>query len=187
VTVRDFPVPQSVVLFGHQGIRRDDPDFFAAFLLNEMLGGGRFGTRLMSELREKRGLTYGASTWLAPMDAGEVMMGQFATDNATVAQAIEVVRGEWQRLAEEGVGEAELTAVKTYQTGSYPLRFDGNGPIARILVGLQMQGLPIDYITNRNGYIEAVTAADIARVARRLLRPDDLHFVVVGQPAGLSD
>ncbi|QYK43420.1 MAG: insulinase family protein [Paracoccaceae bacterium] len=186
VTVRDFPVPQSVVLFGHQGMKRDDPDFFAAFLLNEVLGGGRFSARLMTEVREKRGLTYGIGTWLAPMDAGEVMMGQFSTDNATVAEAIEVVRAEWRRLAEGGVSDAELAAVKTYQTGSYPLRFEGNAQIARILVGMQVQGLPIDYVQNRNGYIEAVTAADVARVAASLLKPDDLHFVVVGQPEGMA-
>ena len=186
VTVEPFPVPQSTVRFGHEGMKRDDPDFFAAFLINEMLGGGRFSARLMTEVREKRGLTYGIGTWLAPMDLGETVMGQFASDNARVAEAIEVVRAEWQRLAEEGVPEADLEAAKTFQTGNYPLRFDGNANIARILVGMQMQDLPIDYVQNRNAYIEAVTVEDIRRVASRLLRADDLHFVVVGQPEGLG-
>lgn len=185
VTVQDFPVPQSVVMFGHEGMKRDDPDFFAAFLMNEILGGGRFSARLMTEVREKRGLTYGIGTYLAPMDAGETVMGQFSTDNTRVAEAIEVVRDEWRRMATEGVTPEELAAAKTYQTGSYPLRFDGNASIARILVGMQLQGLPIDYAQNRNDYIEAVTVEDIARVAQGLLRPDDLHFVVVGQPVGV--
>lgn len=186
VTVKPFPVPQSTVIFGHSGLKRDDPDFFAAFLINEMLGGGRFSARLMTEVREKRGLTYGIGTWLAPMDLGETVMGRFASDNARVAEAIEVVRAEWARLAAEGVSEADLAAVKTFQTGNYPLRFDGNANIARILVGMQTQGLPIDYVRNRNAYIEAVTVEDIRRVAATLLRADDLHFVVVGQPEGLG-
>jgi zinc protease len=151
-----------------------------------MLGGGRFSARLMTEVREKRGLTYGIGTYLAPMDLGETVMGRFASDNARVAEAIEVVRAQWRRLAEEGVTEAELAAAKTFQTGNYPLRFDGNANIARILVGMQMQDLPTDYVRNRNAYIEAVTVEDIRRVAARLLRAEDLHFVVVGQPDGLG-
>ncbi len=186
VTVEPFPVPQSLVLFGHEGIPRDDPDFFAAYLLNEIIGGGRFSARLMTELREKRGLTYGVGTYLAPWDLGNVYMGQFQSDNARVAEAIALVRAEWARMAGEGVTPQELEVAKTYQTGSYPLRFDGNAPIARILVGMQMQGLPIDYVTNRNAYIEAVTVEDIARVAARILRADDLRFVVVGRPEGLE-
>lgn len=185
-TIKDYPVPQSVVVFGQPGIERDDPDFFAAFILNEVLGGGRFGTRLMEELREKRGLTYGVSTYLAPMDLGAMMGGQFSSDNTKVAEAIDLVKSEWKRMAESGITEEELAHTKTYLTGSYPLRFDGNGPIARILVGMQMEGLPIDYPVTRNAKIEAVTLADVARVAKRILLPDQLQFVVVGQPAGLA-
>ena len=185
VVVQDFPTPQSVVLFGHQGITRDDPDFFAAYLLNEILGGGRFTARLMTELREKRGLTYGVATYLVPMDQAELVMGQFAADNDKVAQAIDLVRESWAALARDGVTEAELAAAKTYATGSYPLRFDGNGPIANILVGMQMQHLPIDYAATRDAKINAVTLADIKRVAARLLRPEALHFTVIGQPVGL--
>ena len=185
VVVQDFPTPQSVVLFGHQGIKRDDPDFFAAYLLNEILGGGRFTARLMTELREKRGLTYGVATYLVPMDQAELVMGQFAADNDKVAQAIDLVRESWAALARDGVTEAELAAAKTYATGSYPLRFDGNGPIANILVGMQMQHLPIDYAATRDAKINAVTLADIKRVALLLLRPEALHFTVIGQPVGL--
>jgi len=186
VTVQEFPTPQSVVLFGHQGITRDDPDFFAAYIVNEVLGGGRFSSRLMVELREKRGLTYGVATFMAPMDQAELVLGQFASANETVAEAIGLVRAEWARMAAEGLTEAELAAAKTYLTGSYPLRFDGNGPIANILVGMQMEGLPIDYPTTRNAKIEAVTLEEAKRVAARLLHPEALHFVVVGQPAGLA-
>ncbi|EEW26693.1 M16 family metallopeptidase [Rhodobacter ferrooxidans] len=186
VTVQDFPVPQSVVLFGHQGIKRDDPDFFAAFIANEILGGDRFSSRLMSELREKRGLTYGVGTYLAPMDQAELVLGQFSSDNSTVAQAIDLVRQQWADVAANGVTEAELADAKTYLTGAYPLRFDGNGPIANILVGMQMQGLPIDYSATRNDKINAVTLAEVKRVVAGLFKPEALHFVVVGQPVGVA-
>jgi zinc protease len=186
VTVVEFPGPQSVIYFGHDGIKRDDPDFFPAFILNEILGGGRFSARLMTEVRDKRGLTYGIGTFLSPMDHAELMLGQFSSANTTAAEAIEIVRSEWQRAATNGVTAEELAKTKTYLTGSYPLRFNGNARIARILVGMQADGLTIDYADTRNAQIEAVTLDDMARVAKRLLRPDALQFVIVGAPEGLT-
>ena len=186
VTVVPFDTPQSVALFGHEGITRDDDDFFAAYVLNVILGGGSFEARLMEEVREKRGLTYGVYSFLVPKDYGELYMGQVASANDRVAEAIEVIRAEWARMATDGVTQDELDRAKTFLTGAYPLRFDGNGPIANIMVGMQMQGLPIDYIATRNAQVEAVTLEMANRVAARILRPDDLHFVVVGQPEGLE-
>ncbi|MCP5323616.1 M16 family metallopeptidase [Albidovulum sp.] len=186
VTVVDYASPQSVVIFGQEGIKRDDPDFFAAYVLNQIIGGQGFASRLMEEVREKRGLTYGIGTYLAPMDLAETWQGSFASANEKVAQAVSVVRAEWARIAAEGASDAEIAAAKTYLTGSYPLRFDGNGPIATILVGMQLDGLPVDYLVNRNSYVEAVTAEDIRRVAARLMDGGKLRFVVVGQPKGLE-
>jgi zinc protease len=185
VTVIDFPTPQSTVLFGHVGIPREDPDFFAAFILNEALGGGRFTARLMSEVREKRGLTYGIGSYLVSMDQADMYLGQFSASNEKVAEAIKVVRDEWAKIASDGLTEDELATTKTYLTGSYPLRFDGNSNIARILVGMQMDGLPLEYPVTRNARIEAVTMDDIRRVAKRIFLPEALHFVVVGQPTGM--
>ena len=185
LTVEAFETPQSVALFGHQGIDRDDDDFFAAYVTNEIFGGGGFTSRLMEEVRVKRGLTYGIGAYLAPSDHGALVLGQVATDNARMAETIEVVRAEWQRIA-EGVTQEELDAAKTYLTGAYPLRFDGNAQIARIMVGMQVDDLPIDYIATRNDNVNAVTLEDVRRVAARRYRPDDLHIVVVGQPEGLS-
>lgn len=185
-TVIDYPTPQAVAIFGQQGIKRDDPDYFAAFILNHVLGGGGFESRLMQEVREKRGLTYGIGTSLVPRDYGEIWMGSVASDNAKVAEALEVVRGIWADVAANGVSEEELRAAKTFLTGEYPLRFDGNAEIAGILVGMQMIGLPPDYVVNRNSYIEAVTMEDIRRVAAELMDPERLHVVVVGQPEGLE-
>lgn len=186
VTVVDFPSPQSTALFGHAGIKRDDPDYFAAYIINHILGDGGFESRLMQEVREKRGLTYGIGTFLVPRDYSEMILGSVASANETMAEAIEVIRAEWARLAAEGVTQEELDAAKTYITGEYPLRFDGNAEIASIMVGMQMIDLPPDYVVNRNDYINAVTLDDISRVAAELLDPAALHFVVVGQPVGLS-
>ncbi|KIN75228.1 Peptidase, M16 family [Sulfitobacter noctilucae] len=186
VTVVDFPTPQSVALFGQKGIAQDDPDFFSALVLNQILGGGSFESRLMNEVREKRGLTYGVYSYLASRDLANVYMGSVSSSNDRIAEAIEVIRDEWTKAAENGVTQQELQDAKTYITGSYPLRFDGNGPIASILVGMQMLGLPIDYIPTRNDKVEAVTLEDVKRVAAELLEPENLHFVVVGQPEGLE-
>lgn len=181
-TVVDFATPQSVAIFGHEGITRDDPDFFAAFVLNTIMGGASFDNRLMEEVREKRGLTYGIGTYLISMDQAELYLGSVASANDRVAQAIDVVRDEWARMASEGPTVEELEAAQTYLTGAYPLRFSGNAEIADILVGMQIEGLGIDYIPGRNDQVLAVTLEDIKRVAARLMRPEDLHFVIVGQP-----
>jgi len=186
VTVVPFETPQSVAIFGHSGIKRDDPDFFAAFVMNQILGGGNFSSRLMNEVREKRGLTYGVYSYLASKEHAELMVGRVASANDRVAEAIAVIKAEWERLAAEGVTEQELEDAQTYLTGAYPLRFDGNTNIAEILAGMQLSGLPIDYINTRNDKVNAVTLEDVRRVAKRLVRPDALHFVVVGQPEGLE-
>ena len=186
ITVVPFDTPQSVAIFGHEGIERHDEDFFPAYVMNQVLGAGGFGSRLMSEVREKRGLTYGVYSYLAPKDLGSLYLGQVASSNDRIAEAIDVIRDEWRKLATEGITEAELADAKTYLTGAYPLRFDGNARIASILVGMQMDDLPINYADTRNDKINAVTLDDIKRVAARILRPEDLHFVVVGQPEGLQ-
>ena len=140
----------------------------------------------MTEVREKRGLTYGIGTYLVPKFHAEMMLGSVASANETMAEAIDVIRAEWARMADEGLTEEELATAKTYLTGEYPLRFDGNAEIAKIMVGMQMVGLPPEYVVNRNDYVEAVTLEDIKRVASELMQPENLHFVVVGQPVGLE-
>ncbi|MEN9012593.1 MAG: insulinase family protein, partial [Yoonia sp.] len=159
---------------------------FAAYILNSILGGSGFESRLMNEVREKRGLTYGIRSYLVPKFHAEMWIGQVASSNDTIAEAIAVTRDVWTDLATNGVTAQELADTKTYLTGEYPLRFDGNAKIAGIMVGMQMIGLPADYVINRNAYMEAVTLDDIKRVAAEYLRPEDMHFVVVGQPVGVE-
>ncbi|MFT4619158.1 MAG: zinc protease, partial [Polaromonas sp.] len=187
VTVVPFDTPQSVAIFGHKGMVRDDPDFIAAFVLNSVVGGSGFASRLMSEVREERGLTYGIGSFLVPLDRAELYLGQFSSDNSRISEAIEVIRDQWQDIATNGITQSELDAAKTYLTGAYPLRFDGNGRIANILVGMQMDDLGLDYIPTRNDKVNAVTLEVINEVATRLLQPENLHFVVVGQPEGVEN
>ena len=186
MTIVDFPTPQSVALFAQKGIAQKDDDFFAATVMNQVLGGGSFESRLMDEVREKRGLTYGVYSYLVPMDLAETYQGSVSSANDRIGEALSVIQDEWSKMATEGVTQQELDDAKTYITGSYPLRFDGNQTIAGILVGMQMLDLPIDYIATRNDKVEAVTLEDVKRVAAELLSPDQLSFVVVGQPEGLA-
>lgn len=186
VTVVEFGSPQSVAMFGHDGIGIDDPDFFAAFILNTIFGGRGFNSRLMEEVREKRGLTYGIRTYLVDGDHAEAMLGMVSTVNPRMGETLAVVRDEWAKIAADGITAEELDKAKTYLTGAYPLRFDGNAPIARIMVGMQMDGYAPDYIATRNDRIEAVTLDEANRVAARIYRPEDLRFVVVGQPEGVE-
>lgn len=185
ITVVDFPSPQSAAVWAQPGISIEDPDFATAYLINHVLGGGGFGSRLTTEVREKRGLTYGIYSYIAFLTYADYMGGSVASANATIGQAIDLVKAEWRRMAENGVTEAELESAKKNLTGSYALRFDGNAQIARILLSMQMDNFPTSYVNTRNARIEAITLEDVKRVAAKLLRPDDLRFVVVGQPEGL--
>ena len=108
----------------------------------------------MTEVREKRGLTYGVYSYLAPREHAELMLGRVASANDRIAETIAVIRNEWEKMATEGATPEELERAKTYLTGAYPLRFDGNAPIARILVGMQMDDLSPEYIETRNARIE---------------------------------
>ncbi|MFK7870051.1 MAG: M16 family metallopeptidase [Roseobacter sp.] len=186
LTVVPFETPQSVALFVQAGIDQDHPDYFTAAVLNQVLGGGSFESRLMQVVRKERGLTYGVYSYLAPKDLGAIYMGSVSSANDRIAESVAVIRDEWTKAARDGVSQQELDDAKTYMTGEYPLRFDGNGTIARIMVGMQMIGLPIDYIPTRNERVEAVTLEGVKRVAGELLDPEGLHFVVVGQPEGLA-
>lgn len=185
VEIVAFNSPQSAVMFAHPSLMRDDPDFLAAYVVNYVLGGGGFESRLMQEIREKKGLAYSAYSYLYPLDRAALHVGGVGTRNDAVAESIALVRQEWRRLAEQGFDAETLKAAKTYLTGAFALRFDSNAKIARYLVGAQEAELGLDYINQRNRMIEALTLAEVNRVAARILKPEELFFVVVGQPEGL--
>ena len=180
-------IPQSIVRFGLGGLKRDDADFYAAYVMNNILGGGGFTSRLYHEVREKRGLAYSVYTYLRTLDHGGLYMGGAATANERVAETIAVIREELDRLARDGVTAQELRRAKDYVTGAYPLRLTSNSNIAHALINIQLDNLGMDHLERRTIEIEAVTEADVRRVARRLIRTDDLIVVVVGDPTGIDE
>jgi zinc protease len=186
ISVVERDIPQAAILFAQPGIKRDDPDFFAAYLMNYTLGGGGFSSRLMTELREKRGLTYGVSTDLVTLDRAGFIAGHFETGNTKVAEAIGILRAEWQRMASEGPTEDELAAAKDYLLGYYPRNLTTTSRAADTLLGIQMSDLGIDYMARRQDEIAAVTLADVRRVAARLLDAKALSIVIAGQPVGVE-
>ncbi|MFP4536989.1 MAG: M16 family metallopeptidase [Dichotomicrobium sp.] len=175
-------VPQSVARFGCPAYDRHHEDFYAAYVLNYIIGGGGFSSRLMEEVREKRGLAYSVFTYLYPLDHAGMMIGGVATKNEAVRQSMDVIREVLAEIAENGVDEETLQSAKQYLIGSYALRFDTSRKIAQQLLAIQLDELGSDYFDNRNSYIEAVTQDDIKRVAADLLQPEHLITVIVGQP-----
>ena len=165
---------------------REDPDFYAAYVLNHMFGGGSFTSRLYTEIREKRGLVYSVSTGLYPFDNSALILGSAGTANKRAHETLSVIKTEWDKMAARGGSKKELNDAKTYLTGSFPLRFSSSGRIASMLVGMQSAQLPIDYLQTRNSLIEAVTKDDIKRVAKKLLKSENLVIIVVGRPDGIK-
>jgi zinc protease len=178
--------PQSAIVFAQRGLMRDDPDYYAAYVLNHILGGGGFTSRLYAEVRDKRGLAYSVYSALVPMDFAGLMLGAAGTRNDRAAETVKVIQDQWRRMAADGPTAEELDDAKLYLTGSFPLQFSSSERISGILVAIQLDDLGIDYLDRRNAMIEAVTLEDARRVARTLLDPAGLGFVVVGQPAGIE-
>jgi zinc protease len=183
--VIEMEVPQSVAQFGMLGIPRKDPDFMAAFVLNQILGGGGFASRLTEEVREKRGLAYSVYSYIQPYEHTSIFGGGVATKNDEIAQSLDVIRAELKRMADDGPTPAELDNAKKYLTGSFALRFDSNSKIANQLLWILRENMGIDYVDKRNALVEAVTLDDMKRVAKRLLKTDDLIVTIVGKPKGL--
>ncbi|WP_406856547.1 pitrilysin family protein [Alsobacter sp. KACC 23698] len=183
--VIDLDIPQSSVRFGRAGVARTDPDWIPALVVNHVLGGGVFSARLFREVREKRGLAYSVYSHLAPMSHAALFMGGTSTKNERTAESIALIESEIRAMAESGPTEDELDKAKKYLVGSYALNFDTSTKIASQLVRIQIDDLGIDYMDRRNGLVSAVTLADTARVAKRLLGEGQLLVTVVGRPAGL--
>ncbi len=180
-------IPQSIIVFGHGGIARNDPDFIPAFIMMEILAGDGFGSRLTDEIREKRGLTYGVGASLAPLRRIGLVIGSMSTRNEKAAEALELIRQELIRMAGQGPTADELAEAKTYLTGSYALRFDSNAAIASQLLGIQQENLGLDYVDNRNARVAAVTLDQVKAQAKRLLHGGNLIVTVVGKPEGLTN
>ena len=184
--VRPLPQPQSLVLFAAPGIQDTDPDWIPLFVANHILGSGDFTSRLMTEVREERGLVYGVSTSPSVRESSAFIRGSAQTENADVAEAIATIRETMAAYAADGPTQEEVDMAILYLTGSFPLSLDSNTGIAGVLSGYQTAGRSVDYVNRRNALIQAVTREDVARAARRFFNPDAYTFVVVGQPEGLG-
>jgi zinc protease len=183
--VLERDIPQSVVIFGHDGIKRDDADWYAATILFEILAGG-FGSRLTEEIREKRGLTYGVAAYPLPLDKAGVIVGSVSTVNGRVAESIRLIRDIWRRFGEEGPTIEEIQNAKDYINGSFSLRFTNSKTIVGVLNALQRFDLGKNYIEERPNLIAKVTPEDLKRVAKRIFKAESLTFVIVGNPVNIK-
>ena len=183
--VVDLDVPQSVIRFGVPGISWRDPDFIPAYVLNHVLGGGAFTSRLFQEVREKRGLAYGVGTSLASYRRTAITWGYTATKNERVLECLDVIASETRRLSQDGPTDDELAKAKDYLTGSYALGFDTSTKIAHQLVQIAFEELGITYIRRRNELVAAVTQEDVRRAAARTIGSAEALVVIAGRPVGL--
>lgn len=182
----DLDTPQTVVQMIGPGLKRDDPDFIAASVLNHILGGGSFNSRLFVEVREKRGLAYSVFSGLNPLDHAGMFIAGTSTRNDRAAESLGVIEAEIRRIAADGPTADELDKAKSFLIGSYALRFDTSSRIAGQLLQIQIEGLGIDWMDRRNGVVGAVTMEDVRRAARRFLGSERV-VVMVGRPTGVSE
>lgn len=176
-----FQSAQAQVLIGQPGIQRKDPDFMALLVGNHILGGGGFVSRLMEEVREKRGLTYGVSSDFSPgLHAGAFVVSlQTRPDQAQ--EALKVARGVLEKFVAEGPTEAELQAAKDNLIGGFALRIDSNAKLLGNVANIAWNGLPLDYLDHWTDHIQALTVNDIRAAVQRVLRPDRMVTVVLGE------
>lgn len=173
-------VPQTVVTFGGPGIRRDDPNFMAGYVVNHILGGGGLSSRLYREVREKRGLAYSVSEYLLWMEHSALFVGNTGTRADRAGESVEAIDREVRRIAEEGPTQKELDEAKSYLKGSQMLALDTSSKLAAALLQYQIDRLGIDYIERRNSIVDAVTLEDAKRAAKRLWG-QGLNTVIVGR------
>ena len=179
----DRSVTQANIVLGHQGIRRDNPDFYALTVMNYILGGGGFSSRLMERIREQKGWAYDVSSQFSPgLERGSFQV-VLQTKNETAGSAVQEVVRELQRIREQGVTDQELADAKAYLTGSFPLRLDTNAKLAGLISSVEYYKLGLDYADRYRTLIDNVSKEDILRVARTYLRPDGYVLVVVADQA----
>mgnify|MGYP000885113834 CR=1 FL=1 len=184
----EYALPQSSIQLVYPGLKRDNSAFFDAFIMNHILGGGTFSSRLFNEVREKRGLTYGIGSGLITSDFSDSLFIGTSTRADRVGEALKVIREEVSRMAQEGPTEEELAKAKTYLVGAYPINnLDSSSAVARTLVELQKEKRGIDYIDKRVGLIEAVTLEGVKAAAQRLLQTEPAILVVGPKQAAANN
>lgn len=185
----DRGVTQANIILGHQGIRRDNPDFYAVTVMNYILGGGGFSSRLVERIREEKGWAYDVHSYFSPgLERGAFQVG-LQTKNENAGPAVGEVLRELRRIRDQGVTDQELADAKAYLTGSFPLRLDTNSKLAGLISTVEYYKLGLDYADRYRTLIEAVTKEEVLRVARAYLTPDQYVLVVVADQgrAGLPE
>jgi zinc protease len=176
------PLTQANILLGHRGVARDHPDWYAITVMNHILGGGSFSSRLFSSVRTRAGLAYSVySGFTANKEPGAFQVSM-QTKSASWQDAVAMVRAEIERMRSAPVTAEELKEAQQYLTGSFPMRFDNNGKIAGMVSQIEFFGLGDDYLETYADRINAVTAADVQRAAQQYLKPEEILLVVVGPP-----
>ncbi len=177
---------QTNLLFAMPGPKRDDKDWYAAEIANYILGGGGFSSRLMQDVRDKKGLTYGINMGISPMEHGSLILGEAATDNPKTGQAWEVISDTMRRFYDDGVSEKEVDGAKDYLTGALPLAMTSTDKISEVLEGIQLEHLSRDYLDRRNDLLRKVTVEQVNQAVRRWFNPDGLFISMVGKPEGMA-
>lgn len=174
-----MPVPNATISIVYPAIKRDNPDFFAAHLMNHILGGGTFSSRLYTQVREKRGLAYSVSSGIATQDKTAYFAAGTSTRAENREETIDIIKKEIERIKTEGVTAEELEKAKRFVAGSYAIsNLDTSSKIANVLVALQTQNLGIDYIEKREKYIADVTLEDVNRLAKEFFSTKPTVVVV---------
>lgn len=180
-----YELPQTTIQMAYPGIARHDPEFFSAFLMNHILGGGTFTSRLFVEVREKRGLAYSVDSSLSSTDHSNMLFVSTATRSDRSTETLDVMRQVIRDVAENGVTEEELAAAKKYVSGAYAINnLNSSGAIARTLVELQKENLGIDYMQQRGALIDAVTRDQVNAIAKKLLSVDPAIMTVGPEKQG---
>lgn len=177
----EMNVPQTTIMFAHPGIARNDPDFYAAYLLAQIVGASAFESRLWKEIREKRGLAYYVSLGLFSQKLQYGILGATGTKTNSVQEVINLTKETWKSVKENGVTQEELTLQKQFINESYPLSFTKTSDIVRVLLSYQSENLPKTYLHERESLFNQVTVDDVKRVAKRLLNENELTFLIVGK------
>ena len=177
----DRNITQSNIVLGHTGISRDNPDYYAVTLMNYILGGGGFESRMTKEIRDKKGLAYSVYSSFDVNKYPGAFSVVVQTKNETATEAIEGIKEELKKIREEQVKDAELKDAQAYLTGSFPLRLDTNAKISSFLVLVEFYDLGLDYINEYAKKIDGVTKDDILRVARMYIDTNNYITVVVGK------
>lgn len=176
----EHPSSQSHLLLGQPGISRDDPDFFALYLGNHVLGGSGLVSRLHHSIREQRGLSYSVYSYFLPMALSGPFVAGLQTRNDQAEDALKLLRAEVARFVEEGPTAEELAAAKKNISGGFPLRIDSNSKIVEHLAMIGFYRLPVDYLETFVPQVEAVTLEQIRDAFQRRLQPQAMVAVVVG-------